>query len=78
MSEEAFLLGRLLDQIGLNRVGPEVTRALIPRWVMAGLCVGPQAHLLILGISSLQYQFDYNLKSSTNPFFFFNYITTRK
>ena len=54
VSEETFLLGRLLDQTGLNRVGPEVTWAPIPLWVMVRLCVGPQAHLLILGISPLQ------------------------
>ena len=52
--EETFLLGRLLDQTGLNRVGPEVTQAPIPCWAMVRLCVGPQAHLLILGISPLQ------------------------
>ena len=54
MSEEAFFLERLLDQTGLNRVGPGVIWAPIPRWVRVRLRVGPQAHSLILEISPLQ------------------------
>ena len=54
VSEEAFFLERLLDQTGLNRVGPGVIWAPIPRWVRVRLRVGPQAHSLILEISPLQ------------------------
>ena len=41
VSEETLLLGRLLKQTGLHRIGPEVFWAPIPLWVMVGHRVGP-------------------------------------
>ena len=42
--DETFLLGRLLKQTGLNRIGPEAFWSPFSLWVMVGLRTGPKAH----------------------------------